>query len=126
MSVTTVRAARFHAWGAAPIVEDVPDPVREPGHVLVKVEAAAVAHLDATVSGGDFGMRPELPYIGGVEGAGIVLESDADGPPPGTQVLLRGAGIGMKRDGTWAERITVPTRAAMPLATPLPDRKSVV
>jgi NADPH:quinone reductase len=116
----TVRAARFHAWGAAPVVEDVPEPVREPGHVLVEVRAAAVAHLDATVSGGDFGMRPGLPYIGGVEGAGIVLAADPDGPRPGTQVVLRGGGLGVRRDGTWAERVSVPARAAMPLARPLP------
>lgn len=116
----TVRAARFHAWGATPVVEDVPEPVREPGHVLVEVQAAAVAHLDATVAGGDFGMRPALPYIGGVGGAGIVLAADPDGPRPGTQVLLRGGGLGVKRDGTWAERVSVPARAAMPLARPLP------
>lgn len=116
----SVRAARFHGWGAAPVVEDVPEPVREPGQVLVEVQAAAVAHLDATVSGGEFGMRPALPYIGGVEGAGIVLEADADGPPPGTQVLLRGGGLGVKRGGTWTERVSVPARAAMPLARPLP------
>jgi NADPH:quinone reductase len=116
----SVRAARFHAWAAAPVVEDVPEPVREPGQILVEVQAAAVAHLDATVSGGDFGMRPGLPYVGGVEGAGIVLEADPDGPPPGTQVLLRGGGLGVKRDGTWAERVSVPARAAMPLARALP------
>ena len=123
--MTTVRAARFHAWGAAPIVEDVPEPkpVPDPGHVLVEISAAAVAHLDVTISSGNFGMRPELPYIGGVEGAGIILASDpADpaAPQPGTQVLLRGAGLGMKRDGTWAERVIVPTRAAMPLPRHLP------
>lgn len=116
----SIRAARFHAWGGAPVVEEVPEPVREPGQVLVEVQAAAVAHLDATVSGGEFGMRPALPYIGGVEGAGVVLEADPDGPAPGTQVLLRGAGLGVQRDGTWAERVSVPARAAMPLVRPLP------
>ena len=118
--MATMRAARFHAWGAAPVVEDVSRPVREPGRVLVQVQASAVAHLDATVSGGDFGMRPPLPYIGGVEGAGIVLEADADGPAPGTQVVLRGGGLGVLRDGTWTERVSVSAKAAMPLARPLP------
>ena len=120
MTVATMRAARFHAWGAPPVVEDVAEPVRERGRVLVEVQASAVAHLDATVSGGDFGMRPPLPYIGGVEGAGIVLEADADGPAPGTQVVLRGGGLGVLRDGTWTERVSVSTKAAMPLARPLP------
>jgi NADPH:quinone reductase-like Zn-dependent oxidoreductase len=115
-----MRAARFHAWGAAPVVEDVPEPVAEPGRVLVEVQASAVAHLDATVSGGDFGMRPPLPYIGGVEGAGIVLEADSGGPAPGAQVVLRGGGLGVLRDGTWTERVSVSTKAVMPLARPLP------
>ena len=118
--MATMRAARFHAWGAAPVVEDVSRPLREPGRVLVEVQASAVAHLDATVSGGDFGMRPELPYIGGVEGAGVVLEADADGPAPGTQVVLRGGGLGVLRDGTWTERVSVSAKAVMPLARPLP------
>jgi NADPH2:quinone reductase len=118
--MATMRAARFHAWGAAPVVEDVPEPVGEPGRVLVQVQASAVAHLDATVSGGDFGMRPPLPYIGGVEGAGIVLEADAGGPAPGTQVVLRGGGLGVLRDGTWTERVSVSAKAVMPLARPLP------
>ncbi|HWG23122.1 quinone oxidoreductase family protein [Actinospica sp.] len=118
--MATMRAARFHAWGAAPVVEDVPEPIREPGRVLVEVRASAVAHLDATVSGGEFGMRPQLPYIGGVEGAGIVLEADADGPAPGTQVVLRGGGLGILRDGTWTERVSVSAKAVMPLARPLP------
>lgn len=115
-----MRAARFHAWGAAPVVEDVPEPVRAAGHVLVEVQAAAVAHLDVTVAGGEFGMRPELPYIGGVEGAGTVLASDPDsGPAPGTQVVLRGSGLGVVRDGTWTERVSVPAKALTVLASPL-------
>jgi NADPH2:quinone reductase len=114
-----MRAARFHEWGAAPVVEDVPGPVRADGEVLVRVEAAAVAHLDVTISGGDFALKPSLPYTGGVEGAGVVLESDDDGLAPGTQVMLRGGGLGSLRDGTWAERISVPRKAVTALDPPL-------
>ncbi|HEY1699629.1 MAG TPA: zinc-binding dehydrogenase [Trebonia sp.] len=114
-----MRAARFHEWGAAPVVEDVPEPVRADGEVLVEVRAAAVAHLDVTVSGGDFALKPSLPYTGGVEGAGVVLESDDPGLAPGTQVMLRGGGLGSLRDGTWAERISVPRKAVTVLDPPL-------
>jgi len=107
-----MRAARFREWGSAPVIEDVPEPVRADGEVLVEVRAAAVAHLDVTISGGDFGMKPPLPYIGGVEGAGIVLEADPGaGLAPGAQVMLRGAGLGMLRDGTWTQRVSVPRKA---------------
>lgn len=115
-----MRAARFHEWGSAPVVEEVPDPVRADGEVLVQVRAGAVAHLDVTISGGDFAMKPPLPYIGGVEGAGTVLDADPDsGIAPGAQVMLRGGGLGMLRDGTWTERVSVPRKAVTVLDPPL-------
>ncbi|MDH6455659.1 NADPH2:quinone reductase [Streptomyces sp. SAI-119] len=115
-----MRAVRFHAWGAPPVLDELPEPVRAPGEVLVQVTAGGVSHLDATVAAGDFQLKPALPYIGGVEGAGTVLESDADsGPAPGTQVVLRGGGLGLLRDGTWAERVSVKRKAVTPLAAPL-------
>lgn len=116
-----MRAARFHDWDGVPVVDDVPEPVLGAGEVLVSVQAAAVAHLDVTVATGTFGMHPPLPYIGGVEGAGVVVSADpATGLAEGTQVVLRGAGLGMKRDGTWTELVSVPAKAVMPLAEPLP------
>ncbi|MFF0074141.1 alcohol dehydrogenase catalytic domain-containing protein [Streptomyces anulatus] len=115
-----MRAVRFHAWGAAPVLDEVPEPVRAPGEVLVQVTAGGVSHLDATVATGDFELKPALPYVGGVEGAGTVLEADADsGLTPGTQVVLRGGGLGLLRDGTWAERVSVKRKAVTPLAAPL-------
>ena len=116
-----MRAARFHQWGAAPVAEDVAEPTRAAGEVLVQVQAGAVAHLDVTVAGGDFGLKPSLPYIGGVEGAGVVLEAEALAQiAPGAQVILRGGGLGVLRDGTWAERVSVPLKSVTVLASPLP------
>ncbi|MFC8358700.1 zinc-binding alcohol dehydrogenase family protein [Streptomyces griseorubiginosus] len=115
-----MRAVRFHDWGAAPTLDEVPEPVRAPGEVLVQVTAAGVSHLDVTVASGDFDFKPSLPYIGGVEGAGTVLEADAgSGLAVGTQVVLRGGGLGLLRDGTWAERVSVKRKAVTPLAAPL-------
>jgi NADPH2:quinone reductase len=99
----TMRAARIHGWGEAPAVEEVPAPVAGEGEALVRVEAAAVSHLDVTVAGGDFGIKPSLPYVGGVEGCGVVVTSERFAP--GTRVILRGGGIGLMRDGTWAELV---------------------
>lgn len=115
-----MRAVRFHAWGDAPVLDEVPEPVRAPGEVLVQVTAGGVSHLDATVATGGFELKPILPYVGGVEGAGTVLEADAEsGLTPGTQVVLRGGGLGLLRDGTWAERVSVKRKAVTPLAAPL-------
>lgn len=113
-----MRALRIHDWGTPPVVEDVPEPVRREGEVLVEVQAAALAHLDLTVASGSFDMRPELPYTGGVEGSGVVLE--ADDLAPGTQVMLRGGGLGLLRDGTWQERLSVPRKAVTVLDHELP------
>ncbi|AWB94229.1 NADPH:quinone reductase [Aeromicrobium chenweiae] len=98
-----MRAARIHGWGEAPVVEHVPAPVAGEGEALVRVEVAAVSHLDVTVAGGDFGIKPNLPYVGGVEGCGVVVTSERFAP--GTRVILRGGGIGLMRDGTWAELV---------------------
>lgn len=115
-----MRAVRFHTWGEPPVLDEVPEPVRAENEVLVQVQAGAVAHLDATVAGGDFGMRPQLPYVGGVEGSGVVLEAPGGSAvKPGQQVMLRGGGLGTLRDGVWAERVSVPLKAAHPLALPL-------
>ncbi|MFD8276955.1 quinone oxidoreductase family protein [Streptomyces flaveolus] len=115
-----MRAVRFHDWGAAPVLDEVPEPVRAPGEVLVQVTAGGVSHLDVTVASGDFELKPSLPYIGGVEGAGTVLEADADSDlAPGTQVVLRGGGLGLLRDGTWTERVSVKRKSVTPLDAPL-------
>lgn len=98
-----MRAARFHEWGGDPVVEDVPAPVRRPGQTLVRVLAAAVSHLDLTVASGDFGIRPDLPHTGGVEAAGVVVESDTHSE--GTLVSVRGDGLGLRRDGGWSDYV---------------------
>jgi NADPH2:quinone reductase len=113
-----MRAVRIHEWGDAPRVEEVPEPVRDDGQVLVEVQAAALSHLDLTVASGSFDLRPPLPYTGGVEGSGVVLA--ADDLEPGTQVMLRGGGLGLLRDGTWQERVVVPRKAVTPLEQSLP------
>src|SRR5690625_5276865 len=113
-----MKAARFHTWGQAPWVENVTVSQRGPGEVLVKMQAAALSHLDRSVSSGTFRMRPELPYIGGVEGSGVVLE--ADDIPTGSRVLVRGAGVGLLRDGTWCEEVSVPRKSVTVLPQELP------
>jgi NADPH:quinone reductase len=108
-----VRAVRIHEWGTPPTVDEVPEPVPGNGETLVRVEAAAVAHLDLTVASGKFRLKPDLPYIGGVEGCGTVVASDAH--EPGTRVMLRGGGLGLVRGGTWAEFVTTKSRGLTPV-----------
>jgi NADPH:quinone reductase len=109
-----MRAARLHEWGGRPSVDEVPEPS---GETLVRIEAAAVAHLDLTVASGNFHIKPDLPHIGGVEGCGTVVSSDVH--EPGTRVMLRGGGLGLVRAGTWAELVATRSKNVAPLPADL-------
>ncbi len=108
-----MRALHVEAWGTSPTLVDVPRPTRARGCSLVGIEAATVSHLDATIATGEFAVHPDLPYIPGVEGAGVVLESDTW--PLGARVMVRGAGVGVVQDGTWCEVAHVPDAALAPI-----------
>ena len=75
-----MKAVRVHAFGASPRVEALAEPRRTPGRSLVRMRAAGVGHIDRTVWSGQFLRHPPLPYVPGVEAAGIVIESDAFAP----------------------------------------------
>jgi NADPH2:quinone reductase len=106
-------AARVHAWGEPPVVEEVDDPVPRDDEALVRVSAGAVGHVDSDIMGGGFSRHPPLPYVPGVEGAGTVVRSAVN--PEGMQVWFRGAGLGTVANGTWSELAAVREVALMPV-----------
>ncbi len=59
-------------------VENRPDPVAEPGKVVVKMAVMAINPADLLTIEGRYGIRPALPAVPGVEGVGHV-ESIGDG-----------------------------------------------
>ncbi len=104
-----MRAVRVHGWGSVPVVEEIPEPVPGPGETVVQIAAAAVGHYDLSVARGEHEPRPSLPYVPGTDGAGTVLSSAAH--EAGTPVRISGGGLGLRRDGTWAEQVAVPDGA---------------
>jgi zinc-binding alcohol dehydrogenase/oxidoreductase len=111
-----VKAVRIHEDGGPDVLryEDVDDPAPGPGEVLVRLQAAALNHLDLWIRQG----LPSVPKprILGADGAGVVAalgegtdrfaEGDAVVINPG---LADGAKIiGEHCDGTHAELIAVP------------------
>jgi NADPH:quinone reductase len=104
-----MKAVRVHAWNEPPRLEELPEPQRGPGHTLVRMQAATVGHIDRTVWSGAFLRHPPLPYVPGVEAAGVVVAGERFAP--GRRVWMRGAGLGIARDGTWRELIEVPDEA---------------
>jgi NADPH:quinone reductase-like Zn-dependent oxidoreductase len=105
-------------------LQDVPDPQPGPGEVVVRLRAAALNRRDVWIRKGRYaGIK--LPVILGSDGAGEVLETGtgADSALIGREVVIdpafnwgddeRAQGpdfqfLGLPRDGTYAERVTVP------------------
>lgn len=104
-----MRAALVEALGKPPTIAEMPDPTAGDGESVVRIRAAAVSHLDLQLIRGEFSIRPRPPLIGGTEGSGEIVSSTSF--DIGTAVRIRGAGIGIKRPGTWAELVAVPDAA---------------
>ena len=94
-----MRAARLNALEGPNAVEIVEAPVPKggPNSVLIEVHAAGVGFADLLMTKGQYQVRPEAPFIGGTEVAGVVLSAPSDSPfKPGDRV----SGSVM---GGWAE-----------------------
>jgi NADPH:quinone reductase len=121
-----MRAALVEAVGAPPVVTDVPDPEPGPGEALVRIEAACLSPVDLHIcSGRFFDGPPRVPYVPGVEGAGVVVAGDE--LAPGTRVRVEFVHPGYGRDGALAQYALVPERPdssrreSQALAIPLDD-----
>ncbi len=81
---------------------DVPLPQRQPGQVLVQVRAASLNFPDLLMTRGDYQLKPDLPFVAGLELAGEVIEADAGGAfEPGELVF------GGQKTGCFAEFVAL-------------------
>ena len=82
----------MHAHGGPEVLryEDAPDPVPQPGEVLVRVRACALNHLDVWARLGQAGRPVPLPHILGNDVAGEIaaLGAPVPGLSPGQRVML--------------------------------------
>jgi NADPH2:quinone reductase len=76
-------------------VEERPDPVAGAGQVVVDVEAAGVNYVDALFVGGQYQIKPPVPFVPGTESAGrvSVVGEGVNGLREGQRVLVS-AGLG--------------------------------
>ncbi|MGH8916365.1 MAG: NADPH:quinone oxidoreductase family protein [Acidimicrobiia bacterium] len=80
-------------------VGDFPDPEPLPGTVMVEVRAAAVNFADTLLVAGRYQTKPELPFVPGLEFAGVIDSADGlYGLAPGDRVC------GFVGHGAMAER----------------------
>jgi NADPH2:quinone reductase len=99
---------------------DWPEPPSPgPGQYLIAVRAVGLNYPDHLMLEGGYQYRPDLPFIPGTEGCGVVLAAGEGAPlPPGTRVLI-GA-----RSGLMADRITLPASAVRPVPAGLDDAEA--
>jgi NADPH2:quinone reductase len=101
-----MRAVRLHDHKHPPRVEMIEEPVPRDGEVLVEIEFAGVNPIERYAAEGLVAPDGPLPRTLGGEAAGTL-----DGNP----VLVTGGGLGMSRDGLWAEQAAVPRTSVFEL-----------
>jgi NADPH:quinone reductase-like Zn-dependent oxidoreductase len=136
-----LKAIRIHEHGGVDKLrfEDAPDPkITSPKDVIVKLEAAALNHIDIWTRMGATGMHVPMPHILGADGAGVVVDVGAEvkGVKTGDKVCLysftgcgecefclsdrdfmciRVRSLGERLDGTYAEYVKVAPENCFPI-----------
>ena len=100
-------------------VEEVPAPVRASDQVRIAVKAAGVNFPDVLMVEGKYQVKPQLPFIPGLEVAGEVIDCARDGTQlkPGDRVLAFA-----RHGGGFASEIVLPAA----IVTPIPDAMDFV
>jgi NADPH:quinone reductase-like Zn-dependent oxidoreductase len=115
-----VKAALLRAYAARPELAEHPRPIPPAGGALVQVRAAPIAPLDRLcASGASYFGEPPLPYVPGVQGVGVVAESDAYAV--GTRVWFATSAGMAPGDGSLAEWCAVPGTDLVPISADVPD-----
>jgi NADPH:quinone reductase len=111
-----VRAVTVSNYGASPVVVDLPTPAAGPGQVRIKLAAAGMNPMDASLASGEWRPAPAtFPMVLGVDGAGIVDELGegvtrfSEGERIFGQLLLAPVGA----TGTYAEYVSVTAEAPL-------------
>jgi len=88
---TTMLSAVVEVFGKPLVLREWAIPTPGPGQIVVKTEACGVCHTDLHAAHGDWPLKPQLPFIPGHEGIGIVSAV--------------GAGVALVKEG---DRVGVP------------------
>ena len=136
-----------HGHADAVVVGDRPDPIPQPGEVVVRISAAALNRVDLYMRDSGKGITHTLPLIMGVDGVGEIVEAPASASSlsPGDRVAvypalycgscpycLRGDPIlcrdmrilGEHRDGAFAEFVAVPSHNLFAVPDHLSDAEA--
>ncbi|HYH14557.1 MAG TPA: zinc-dependent alcohol dehydrogenase family protein [Flavisolibacter sp.] len=116
-----MKAISFHRTGPLNEVlclEEVPVPIPKENEVLIKVLASSINPADALFVEGRYRLKPEVPQIAGLEGAGIVVQRGENVRiTPGTLVSFRAKNV-------WADYVVVPEEKLYVLPSDFPVEKA--
>ncbi len=113
-----MKAVQFESLGLPKEVlnvVDLPIPEPGPGEVRIKVTKANIIPADLMFIRGMYGLRPELPQIGGFEATGSI---DACGE--GVEMPV-GTGVIFTNSGVWTEYACVAAKTVIPKPEPMSD-----
>ncbi len=120
MASADMPAAVIVGHGAPPVYQRRPRPSRGAGQALVRVTAAPISPLDLLcATGRSYFGPPQLPYIPGVQGVGVIVEGEK--LAPGQRVWFP-CDAGMKPgDGSMAGFCVIEESAALTLPDNVAD-----
>jgi acrylyl-CoA reductase (NADPH) len=117
-------AFRIHQHGAG--LEELTLDALAPGDVTIRVHWSGINYKDALAGTGKGRILRRFPLVGGVDLAGVVVESTDPTVRPGDAVIVTGCGLSETRDGGYAGFARVPAEAVVPLPSSLTLRESMI
>ena len=113
------RAFRIHddEAGYRSVLEDVSLGDLSEGDVTIRVAWSGINYKDALAATGKGKILRRYPLAGGIDVAGVVVESRCEEVAIGDRVLANGSGLSEVRDGGYSEYL----RLSADIVVPLPD-----
>jgi len=96
------------------------------GDVLIRVHYSSLNYKDVLSATGNRGITKTYPHTPGIDAAGVVEESIAEGFRPGDAVIVTGYDLGMNTPGGLGEYVRVPAEWVLLLPNGLSPRQSMI
>jgi putative YhdH/YhfP family quinone oxidoreductase len=95
------------------------------GEVTIEVAWSSINYKDALAATGKGKILRRYPLCGGIDVAGVVVESGSDEFQPGDRVLANGSGLSETRDGGYSEYLRLPESIVVGLPDALSMREAM-
>lgn len=107
-------------------IEEQEDYQLEDGQVLIKIAYSGINYKDALGATGTAPIYKRYPINAGIDCAGEVVESRAEGVSVGQTVLVNGCGLGEIQDGGLSEMVAVPGEWVIPMPENLSPKSAMI